>query len=568
MFNIVLLFALAGIALGHVDGSNLLQAEVPLTGGRPFDAAAVALIFGVALDAYFGHTSAVMCGSLVLDRDPGGRSISRGCAAATATSIVIFCICVLAINGAVGADQLTGVTGTVIGPLAEVGGTVIAIIGFVYIVLTLGMGSIFESLYLSELVRERIPTLTPRVVVLPRRRAHLVFRERRNRLRAGLTYLGPASGGASFAFDVERVAGIEHEDLVVSVRRDLLQPGEKGGHTLVLEVLDADEQTAKVAVTTTMRIAYEGQLEGVGLDLSEALSLSDAEAALTASLVRSGPASATATAEGLGRSVQETQAMLARLTAARARRGATHSRRAAVLGPAGAAPARAVAVWDALADEPSTGAPATGAPAVPESLVGQRRIVFGRRSRDVLALVPLVVGFVLGEWMVVTGTGSFADLTAFLGVIVLSLLAGFLPILLFASSRGKGECAFGATRGVLHHPAFLTAIYLFFLAMLFAHGLFIWDEPIPRIGAIVAGVSMLVAPAILERSGAFGRRLTLEVCDDQRSGTARFAVLSGGRPVLGTVNLRYGDAVEHPEATAGRIPRFDALQQRGVRGSA
>ena len=49
-------------------------------------------------------------------------------------------------------------------------------------------------------------------------------------------------------------------------------------------------------------------------------------------------------------------------------------------------------------------------------------IVFGRRSRDALALVPLVVGFVLGEWMVVTGTGSFADLTAFLGVIVFGLL--------------------------------------------------------------------------------------------------------------------------------------------------
>ena len=221
MLNVVLLISLAGIAFGHVDVSNLLQADVPLTGGRPFDAAAVALVFGVALDAFFGHTAAVLCGSLVLDRDPGGRSISRGCAAATATSIVIFCVCVLAFNGAVGADDLTGVTGTVIGPLAEVGGTVIAILGFVFVVLTLGTASIFESLYLSELVRERLPTSTPRVVVLPRRRAHLVFRERRNRLRAGLTYLGPAAGGARFALDVERDGAVEHEDLVVSGRRNL-----------------------------------------------------------------------------------------------------------------------------------------------------------------------------------------------------------------------------------------------------------------------------------------------------------------------------------------------------------
>ena len=139
----------------------------------------------------------------------------RGCAAATATSIVVFCIFVLATNGAVGADALTGVTGTVIGPLAEVGGASIAILGFAYVIVALGMGSIFESLALSALVRERIPTLTPHVVVLPRRKAHLVFRDRKNRLRAGLTYLGTAAGDARFTLDVERTrscgaAGLRH----------------------------------------------------------------------------------------------------------------------------------------------------------------------------------------------------------------------------------------------------------------------------------------------------------------------------------------------------------------------
>ncbi len=346
----------------------------------------------------------------------------------------------------------------------------------------------------------------------------------------------------------------------MSGRRDLLKPGEKSGHGVVLEVLDAGEQAAKVAVTTTLRTAYEGEFDGAGLDLTEALSLSDAEAALTAWLVRSGPASAHAAAEGMGSSVQATQVMLDRL----ASRGFVDEQRSPD-GPrfsARLAPrrARTVSVWDTLTDEPSTDSPVAGTRAAPNGLAGQRRFVLGRRARDVLSLVPLVVGFALGEWLVVTGAGSFADLTAFLGVIVLSLLAGFLPVLLFASSRGKGECAFGARRGVLRHPAFLTSIYLFFLVMLFAHGLIIWDEPIPRIGALVAGVSMLVAPAILRRSGAFGRRLTIEVCDDQRSGIARFAVLSGGRPVFGTVSLRYGDAEKHPEGTAGNIPQFDALR--------
>jgi hypothetical protein len=197
----------------------------------------------------------------------------------------------------------------------------------------------------------------------------------------------------------------------------------------------------------------------------------------------------------------------------------------------------------------------------PNGLAGPRRVVFGRRVRDALALVPLVIGFVIGEWFVLTDAGSFADLTAFLGVIVVSLLAGFLPILLFMSSRGKGECAFGAGQGVLRHPAFLTVIYAFFLAMLFAHALFIWDEPIPRISALTAGVAMIVAPVILGHSGAFGRRLTIEVCDDQRAGIARFALLSGGRPDSGTVTLSYPDSEQHGDAIAGQIPTFDALRR-------
>jgi hypothetical protein len=96
--------------------------------------------------------------------------------------------------------------------------------------------------------------------------------------------------------------------------------------------------------------------------------------------------------------------------------------------------------------------------------------------------------------------------------------------------------------------------------MLFAHALLIWDEPIPRASALIAGVSMLVVPAVLRRTGAFGHRLTIEVCDDQDTGIARFALLAGGRPVSGSVSLRYGDGEQHPDGIAGNIPQFDVLR--------
>ena len=215
---------------------------------------------------------------------------SRGCAAATATSIVIFCIFVLAINGAVGADALTGVTGTVIGPLAEVGGTGIAILGSVYVVLTLGMGSIFESLSLSQLVRERIPTLAA-----PCRRAPATPRpprvSRPPEPAPGRAHLPRTGGGrrplrarrrtrrARRARGARRVG----PPRPVAARREGRSHARAGGDR-------RRRAAARVAVTTTLRTAYEGELDGASLDLTEALSLSDEEAALTAWLVRSGPA--------------------------------------------------------------------------------------------------------------------------------------------------------------------------------------------------------------------------------------------------------------------------------------
>lgn len=559
--NLLLILALSSLAFAHVDGSNLLHAEVPFTGGRPFEASVVAVVFGVVLVAYLGHLSAPLCGSLVLERDPSGRSLIRGCAGAQATIILLYSVFVLATNGAVGADGLAGATGTALAPLRDVAGWWVDILGSAFVIVGLGMASIIEAVSLFGLAQERIPSLAPRVVVLPRRRAHLVFRAPRNRL-AGLTYLGPAPGGARFALDLERDGLLEHEEIVVSTPRELLPADEPNRRRITLEVINADEQRARVAVTTTLRTAYEGELDDAGLGLAEALSLSDAEAALAASLVRSGPVSAEAAAGSLEKSEQETRALLERL----ATRGVIEEQQTPD-GPLFSARlasrrARTSTVWDALADDSSSVSPVARTRPVPTERVSDRRaILSSRQGRFTLSLLPLVAAFLLGEWFVITDVGSFAGLLSFLGVIVVSLLAGLLPILLLLSSRRKGEYVPGTRQGVLGHPALLAAIYLLFLAALFAHGLVIWDEPAQQVGALAAGVAMLVIPALLARAGAFTRRVTIEVRDDQRSGSARFAFLAGERPVSGTVRLRYAEGEQRPEGLAGEIPEFNALER-------
>ena len=97
--NIFLLVVLTILALTHVRVDNLLHTEIPLLSGRRFEPSVLRLIFGVVLAAYFGHTSVSLCGRLALRRDPSGRALMRGCTAAQATAMLLYCLFVLAVNG-------------------------------------------------------------------------------------------------------------------------------------------------------------------------------------------------------------------------------------------------------------------------------------------------------------------------------------------------------------------------------------------------------------------------------------------------------------------------------------
>lgn len=557
--NLLLVLVLSGLAFAHAKGANLLHAEIPFTDG--FDASVVSVVFGVVLMAYFGHLSAVICGSLVLDRDPGGRSLIRGCAGAQATAVGVYCVFVLAVNGAVGVDGFAGVTGTALGPLAQVAGVGIDIVGSAFVILALGMVSLIEALSLFRLVQERIPSLAPRSVVLPRRRGRVVFRARGNRLRAGLTYRGPGRDGFRFWLDLDKNGDLERREIVASTRCELLLPDESGRHRLAFEVINADERRARVAVTTTLRMTYEGELDHPGLDLAEALELSDAEAALVAALVRDRRGSAATVAAAMGRSEPETLAMLEALVArglVSEQQTSAGRRFAARMAPRRR---RRSSVWDALTDDPQAVRAVAAARQSVAPMRDRRAVLLGRHGRFVLAALPLIAAFALAEWFVITDAGSFAGLLNFLGVIVVSLLAGLFPVLLYVASRRKGEYAPGAAASVLGRPALLAAVYVLFLGALFAHALVIWDDPAERVFAFAAGVAMLAIPVVLARGGAFARRLTFEVRDDQRSGRAQFAFLAGERPVSGSVRLEYEEGDQQPEGLTGEIATLESLRR-------
>ncbi len=179
--------------------------------------------------------------------------------------------------------------------------------------------------------------------------------------------------------------------------------------------------------------------------------------------------------------------------------------------------------------------------------IAQRAVWGGARGRFALALSPVIVVVLVAEWMVLTGTGSFAGILGFLGVMVHSLMSGIFPVLLLVASRRKGEVVPGVSYRALGHPIVVGGIYLLFLGSLLVHGLVIWEEPFMRVGGVLMALLVAAVTLLMLRRDAFARRAVVELRDDRRrDGRPLLAAIAGGEPAVGQVRLT------DPTAASGR----------------
>jgi amino acid permease len=159
--NIALILIISFLTLPHVRLENLQYVNVPLITGEPLDTSIFALIFGVMLAAYFGHTSAANAAKVVLRRDPTGKALIWGNTAALATAMGLYILWVVAVNGSIAPDVLAATSGTVLTPLADVVGPVVIVLGTLFVVLGMGMITIHFSLALFNQIREWLPAQLP-----------------------------------------------------------------------------------------------------------------------------------------------------------------------------------------------------------------------------------------------------------------------------------------------------------------------------------------------------------------------------------------------------------------------
>lgn len=140
--NLFVLLAISAIAFANGRPDAFAGAG----GGFTLDVSVLELVFGVALVAYFGHTSAGHAAKVVLARDPTGRNLLSGNIAAMATAMVIYIAFVLVVTGAVGSQALIGYDGTALTPLAQAVGPSIDVLGTIYIVLGVGLSAVHLGL--------------------------------------------------------------------------------------------------------------------------------------------------------------------------------------------------------------------------------------------------------------------------------------------------------------------------------------------------------------------------------------------------------------------------------------
>lgn len=504
--NIALIVALSLLAFAHLDPENLAYVNVPFIGGRPFEPGVLELIFGVVLTGYFGHTSVGNCGRLVLRRDPSSRSLVLGVAAAQVAAIVIFSMWVLAVNGAVSPSELANEKGTSLAPLAAVVGPVVHPLGSLFVVLAMGMASVHFSFALFNLVRERLPLGAAPVLLLWRGgRLTLAPHGRSGEaLRLSLTFLGGDKAEARFRVDALRGDATVGGDVALPAsweESDLFDrfPELRGSRLkLAVDVLEASDAWARIRLSSPMAVRCEETLETVGLGLLDSLADQGSDGQLDC--------------RGSG-------------------------------------------------NDGSGGGSASAEQGKRLLTCVLSRLAGGARGRFLLSISPILAVLLVAEAMIATGTGSFAAVLSFLGVVAVTVFAGVFPVLMLVSSRRKGDIAPPVVYRPIGHPFLMGAIYLFFLLSVFVHGIVIWQGITERAAALLSGSVVLAATAGIVKRGAFEPRVVVELRQNPQEESASFSVVAAGEAAPTGVSLELTGGEQRLHTASGIVSSLRELHR-------
>jgi len=155
--NVGTILLLSLLSIPHIQLGNILHTSVSFSVAKAFDPSLLQLVFGVISSAYLGHLGVANSAQVALRRDTSAQSLIWGSVAAQATLILIYCLWVIVVNGAVTSSVLANQSGTALVPLASQIGPLSYVLGSLLIFLGIGVASIVTALGLFCLVREWLP---------------------------------------------------------------------------------------------------------------------------------------------------------------------------------------------------------------------------------------------------------------------------------------------------------------------------------------------------------------------------------------------------------------------------
>lgn len=568
--GLILLISL--LALPHVNLDNLSYVNVPFINDAPFDAAILGLIFGVVIASFFGHLSVSNCAQVVLHRDPTGRTLIWGSVAAQVVVLFIYCVWTIAVQGSLEPGVLIGESSTALVPLAEKAGPLVEILGVLFVLLAMAMASIHYSLGLYNLVSEQIPRRQKPVVMLPRRKGHLILKQGAA-TRISLTYLGMGrQGQPQVGMKIFHQGKTHRSQITLNRHWDIRQLKAQMPSMdvekiqLDMAVLEAHPSAIQLHISSNLAMSFLGEWSTFGFTMADVLDLPEGQQKLMNWLIRQGEASLSEAAHQFQLSESDTQQQLKAMMelgfVQQIEMGnhikyqpLTATRRSRRL-PGG--------IWDALDLENQTDESPrdAGLQSQPSSWLLSLMDVLGKPGRFILASSPVVMAFVLTEWLLLSGLESFSEPLSFLGIIVIALLGGIFPVFLLASGRKKGASLQAKVLNVFAHPLITGSIYIFSLSSLLLHGLLIWESTFQRISALAVAAFVLWLTYKFIKDGAFRPRILLELRQhaDQHSHTV-YEASNAGQAVPVQVHLNYGHETKQEQNVSGQIEHFDALQQ-------
>jgi uncharacterized membrane protein len=150
-------------------------------------------------------------------------------------------------------------------------------------------------------------------------------------------------------------------------------------------------------------------------------------------------------------------------------------------------------------------------------------------GRFALSISVVLLVFVGTEGLLQTGSVSFSGLLAYIGVAVVTIVAGLLPAFLILATRRKGDRMPGLVLDFLGNRIALAGLYVLFLAIILVHAIFIWTNPEERVSALLLVLLVVWLTVSVLRAGIFQGRVVVELLVEGDS--LSLNVIANGRPM-------------------------------------